>query len=662
LEKNRIYHAALGCLITILLSVSFSHAQDAVPDSSFNIKPEESVPDTVSPESQPDSILSKTDNIFEKKFRDSTMVSDSTQAGEYPVVEESTHTETVNPTSYYRRTFLAKGIADDLKDRPGIFMSSPGPVGSPQIPLHYLNVPGIEIMVNDHPYLCNDIYRPYTIGSDLNSLPWEILNTVNWNDEFSLDNRMHLDLGRPSDDENRSDVEIFRGPYGYNANRWRFFRPFAEKTYGYFSLGFKKSNGYVQNSDYDAFHVAGGGSRVVMGGLLEIDLWKYRAKSGLNSYDFLTPQILRHSRTTRRYEVSYSKDIDSLYDIRLSGMYQRNGLIAKDIGDTLSIENDIGGGTFSVGRNLAGDRIDFGMNYYRLRTFKLDNIKPALNIFEYFGKFSGERESLRYRGEMKYSWNGADHGEFLPSGFFGYSFSENFSPFASISRSRRIPDLNLLYFNEEIDGLGLFETLSSYKFESSYDLNFPVTTKVTVGNETEVDWGGWRIGISYIKIKDQIYLSYSDQGEGVHVVTPVNFDDELIELFGTINFKYSLVDGEAGGTLRRWKDRYFADNLEKGPAAVGFGRLSASRSFFLEDLFLGGSLEFRGSTRQDYRSINAGLTEWFGIINGRIEFRYKDFIFWWNDDNIINSSYTTWWPYPESARAVWWGFRWRFYD
>jgi hypothetical protein len=662
LEKNRIYHAALGCVIAILLTVPFSRAQDAVPDSTFNIKPEESVSDTVLPEPQPDSALKKTDNIFEKKATGAQPAFDSTRAGEYPIAEESTHTETVNPTSYYRRTFLAKGVADDLKNRLGIFISSPGPVGSPQIPLRYLNVPGIEIMVNDHPYLYNDVYRPYIIGSDLNSLPWEILNDVHWNDRFSLDSRMHLDLGSPPDDENRSDVEVFRGPYGYNANRWRFFRPFGRKTYGYFTLGFKKSNGYVQNSDYDAFHVTGGGSRVIKGGLLEVDLWKYRAKSGLNSYDLLAPQMLRHSRTTRRYEVSYSKDIDSLYDIRLSGMYQRNGLIAKDIGDTLSIENDIGGGTVSGGRIFGHNRLNLGFNYYRLRTFKLDRIKPGLNIFEYYGKLSGDRDHLDYRGELKYSWNGADLGELLSSGFIGYTLSEKFSPFVSISRSRRIPDLNLLYLSEEIDGLGLFETLSSYSFETSYDLDFPVTTRFVIGSESDIGWAGWRIGISYIKIKNQINLSYEDRGEGVHVITPVNFDDELMEFFGTINFEYGFIDGEAGGALRRWKDKYFADNLEKGPAAMGFGRLSASRSFFLDDLFLGGSLEFRGSSRQDYRSINVGLTEWFGVLNGRLEFRYKDFIFWWNDDNLINSSYTTRWPYPETARTLWWGFRWRFYD
>lgn len=662
MEKNRIYHAALGCIITILLSVSISEAQESSPDSLFKLPPEESVQDTTSPEPQPDSVLKKTDNIFEKKPILIPPPPDTAQSEEFPVEVESTHTETLHPTMYYQRAFLAKGIADDLKDRPDIFMRSPGPVGSPQIPVSYLNVPGIELSINDQPYLYNNIYRPYVIGSDLNSLPWEILNDVHWNDRFSMDNRLHLDLGRPPDNENRSDVEVFRGPYGYNANRWRFFRPFTNNTYGYFTLGFKKSSGYVQNTDYDAFHVAGGGSRVVMGGLLKINLWKYRAKAGLNSYDLYATQELRHSRTTRRYEISYSRDIDSLFDMSLSGMYQKNGLIAEDHGGTLSIDNDIGGGTVTAGRNLENDRIDLGMNYYRLRTFKLEHIKPGINIFEYFGKLSGRRDLLEYRGEMKYSWNGADHGALLPSVFCGYDLSSYITPFAMFSRSRRTPDLNLLYFNEEIDGLEPSSFLSSYRFESSPELNFPVTTRITLGNTTDLDWARWEIGFSYIRIKDQIYLSYSDLGEGVHVATPVNFDDEMIEFSGKVNFEYRFIDGEAGGAYRRWKDKYFADNLEKGPAALGFGRLSILKSFFFEDLFLGGSLEFRGSTRQDYRSINIGLTDWFAVFNGRLEFRYKDFIFWWNDDNLINSSYTTWWPYPESARTVWWGFRWRFYD
>jgi len=636
--------------------------QESSPDSLYKIEPPEAGADTLTEGTVPDRVLKKTDNIFMQNATGATSESDSARADEFPAAAESTHTETVTPTSYYERKFMSKGIADDLKGLSGIFIGSQGPVGSPQIPFSYLNVPGVELTVNDHPYLYNDIYRPYKIGADLNSLPWEILNSARWNDERSLDNRIHLDLGRPPDDENRSDVEVFRGPYSYNANRWRFFRPFGRKTYGYFTLGFKKSSGYLQNSDYDGYHVAGGASRVVKGGLLKIDLWKYRARSGVNSFDYLTPQMQRHSRTTHRYEVSYSREFEPVFDLELSGMYQKNELIVKDIGDTLSIDNDIGGGTVSGGRELPLGRIDLGMNYYRLRTFKLEHIEPGINIFEYYGKLSGDSNRLSYRGELKYSWNGADHGEFLPAAFLSYEFSKFINPFASFSRSRRIPDLNLLYFNEEIDGLGQGDFLNSYSFESSPHLNFPVTSKYTIGNKSRMGPLQWQTGISYIRIKNQIYLSYLAENGGIYTVKPINFDDEYIEINGSLNFRYGFVDCEAGGAIRSWKDRYFADNLEKGPRALGFGRLEVLKSFFFDDLFLGGSLEFRGSTRQDYRSINVGLTDWFGVLNGRLEFHYKDFIFWWNEDNLINSGYTTWWPYPETARTLWWGFRWRFYD
>jgi len=663
LEKNRIYNAAFGCILIIISFVSLSAAQDVSPDSSYIIKPEDESADSLRIESKADSLRKITRGIFGEKKADSLFVTpDSLIDDVFPDTADSGHTETLKPTIYYSRIFLAKGIADELKNAPNIFMHSPGPIGSPQIPLHYLNVPGIEITVNDHPFLYNDIYRPYKIGNDLNSVPWEILNDVYWNDERSPDNRLHLNLGRPPDDENRSDIEVFRGPYGYNANRWRFFRPFNEKTYGYFTVGFKKSSGYLQNSDYDGYHVAGGGSRSVLDGNLEIDLWKYKARAGVNSFDFLTPQFYRLSRTTHRYEVSYSREAGSYFDFKISGIYQKNGLIAKELIDALSIDNDIGGGSFSMGKILGENHVDLGVRYYRLRTYKLPGVKPGLNMFQYSGKLSGKFEDFFYRGDVNYAWNGADHGAFLPAAFISYDLTQQIKPFASFSRSRRLPDLNLMYFKDDISGLGLPQILESYIFEPSSDLSFPVTTKLSAGFETGFDWSNWRIMASYMKIKNQIYLFYEIDTIGTNTVSPINFDDGLIEISGNVNIWFGPFDGEIGGSFRQWDERFFSDGLEKGPAAIGFGRISVSKSFFFDDLFLGGSLEFRGASRQDYRSIRVAYLDWFGILNGRLEFRYKNFIFWWNDDNISNNNYTTWWPYPQTPRTVWWGFRWRFYD
>ena len=663
MEKNRIYHAATGCILIVISIATVSTAQDVSPGASRNIEPDEAISDTTGIEAKADSVKKITGGIFEEEKPDSLSESpDTLIAGELPDTVDIGHQETLLPTAYYRRNYLSRGVGDELKSQPNIFMHSTGPVGSPQIPLHYLNVPGIEISINNHPFLYNDIYRPYKIGSDLNAVPWEILNEVYWNDKRSLDNRLHLDLGRPPDDENRSDVEVSRGPYGYNSSRWRFFRPFGDKTYGYFTVGFKKSNGYLVNSACDGYHVTGGGSRVVYDGLFSVNLWKYRAKTGVNSFDYLTPQTFRHSRTTHRYEVSYSREIEKYFDFKLSGVYQKNGLIAKDLADTISIDRDIGGGKISIGKNINENNIDLGMSYYRLRAYKLAGVKPAVNLFEYFGKLSGEIGKYDYKIDMLYSWNGADHGTLLPSAYVGYEVNRIFNPFVSFSRSRRLPDLNLAYFNDSVGGLGIPGILQSYGFESSPDLHYPVTSEAAVGMESDFEWSKWKISASYMKIKNQIYLSYQSDTLGNVIVSPVNFDDELIEIIGSMNSRYGPFDGELGGAFRKWDERYFSDGLEKGPAITGFGRLSASKSFFFDDLFLGGSLEFRGASRQDYRSIRAGLTDWFGILNGRLEFRYKDFIFWWNDDNLLNSNYTSWWPYPETPRTLWWGFRWRFYD
>jgi hypothetical protein len=664
LEENRIFNAAAGIVLIVFLSVSVAGAQEAEGDSVRNIgEPADSLIDTSGVVTHADSVEEVTEGIFEKEKADSVAkFPEPSEVQSLPDTSDTLHLETINPTFYYRRDFLSRGVGDELKREPDIYVLSPGPTGSPQIPLLYLNVPGIEMYLNKHPFLYNDIYRPYIIGSDLNAIPWEILNDIYWNDERSLDNRIHFDLGRPPDNSNRSDVEIARGPYGYNSSRWRFFRPFGAKTYGYFTVGFKKANGYLLNTDYNGYHVTGGGSHKIFNGLLEFDVWKYRAKAGLNTFEFLTPQVFRHSRTTLRYETSYRRKMGNYFDLNISGMYQKNGLIAKGFIDTLAVDSDIGGGRLSLGKNVAKGNLDLGMSIYRLRLFKLAGVEPSVKQFEYFGNISGELDNIDYRLNMIYSWNSIDHGTALPSAYVGFDLSSEFKPFVTVSRSRRLPDLHLMYYNNTVDLLGVPGLLESYSFETTPNLRSPVTSKAGGGIEGDLGWLKCRVAASYMQIDDQIYLSYQSDTLSNVTVTPVNFDDELMEVTGTVNFRRGIFDGELGGSYKQWKERYFSDGLEKGPAFIGFGRLSALKSFFFDDLFLGGSLEFRATSRQDYRSVQVAYLNGDGVLNGRFEFKYKDFIFWWNEDNLTNNSYTTWWPYPQRPRTLWWGFRWRFYD
>ncbi len=159
----------------------------------------------------------------------------------------------ITSSIFHDRSRISKGPEDEVKDIPDIFVSTPGTVGSPAIPFEYLNVPGIEIKLNGLPFPYQGLYRPYVIGTDLNTIPWEILNDISWNPKSRSADELDFKVGRPADNSNRSDIDVARGPYSYEASHWRFFRPFGKKTYTYFTAGFKKSGGYEVNSDYNGF-------------------------------------------------------------------------------------------------------------------------------------------------------------------------------------------------------------------------------------------------------------------------------------------------------------------------------------------------------------------------------------------------------------------------
>ncbi len=274
----------------------------------------------------------------------------------------------------------------------------------------------------------------------------------------------------------------------------------------------------------------------------------------------------------------------------------------------------------------------------------------------------GKLVSIDYDLNVVYAWNKVDKSAFLPSAKLFYALNSNQKPFIEIIRSRRQPDLNLLYFNDSASGLGVGTLLNSYSFISNPDLKMPVTTQATFGVESS--WGQVKSieGISYKKIKSQIYLTYASDSVGNFTVTPTNFDDNFMEIFARASADYGPLTGEVSGAYRKWSKRFFSDNLEKGPAALAYARLSYLKQVFIPRLYLGASLEARVSSRRDYRSITKGFTGSFSSLSGRLEFRYKDLTIWLNDENLLNSSYSTWWPYLESPRIVWVGFMWNFFN
>jgi hypothetical protein len=500
------------------------------------------------------------------------------------------------------------------------------------------------------------------IGTDINTIPWEILNSIEWNPRNGYIGGLNFRTGRPADNSNRSDIDIDRGGYRYDAAHWRFFRPFGNKTYAYFTVGFKKSGGYLPNSNYDAFHVTGGVSRKIGNGELSIDLWQHKAKAKLNSFDYLASQVSNQKRTIDRGEIRYKTNCNGRYFLSLAGLLQKNFQTITGYTSPLD-ENYSIGGVQAILSDSTSERIwAGGFEYYRFSVSKIAGPHSSINQFEPSIRMCGNLNSIDYDLKAAYSWNKVDHGAILPSAKLSHNINERQRPFVELLRSRRDPDLNLLYFNDNVEGLSLSQRLHSYRFIGNQNLSMPLTSQATAGLES--DWGKVEsiIGISLKRIGSQIYLTYNKDSLANVTVTPSNFDDRFLELFAKARAESGPFSGEVYGAYRRWSKRFFADGLEKGPAALGFARLSYLKEYFIRRLYLGGSLETRFSSRRDYRSIDAGLTGSLAIISGRFEFRYKDLTIWLSDENLLNTAYITWWPYYESPRNVWVGMMWDFFD
>ncbi len=657
MEKNRIYNAAAGTLILVLSCFNFAFCQEVKPDS---IKiPVPILIDSTKTLTPVDSSSHLSDSLKSIIKPDSLKLAKGINPLSMDTLKIDTTAEILS--TYQKRIYLSQGIADETKGIPGSFLISPGPVGSPRILDEYLNVPGNDIYINGMPFLYNGINRPFVIGIDMETIPWETINNIERNSDISNCDGIDFRMGRPANNDNKSDVELARGPYGYNGSRWRFFRPFGQKAYGYFTLGFKKSGGYFDNSDYNGYHVSGGITANILNGTFSADLWKHRAKAGLNSFEYLIPQVSRQSRGIDRGEFKFVRKLKTSALMNISTVFQRNAQTIYGYANPLTANLNLSGGIFSVVDSLKGKTLEAGIKYYNMHMTGAVRNSPQVNDYDFYSRLNWLFEKWRYDIKLDYAWNKIDKSTLLPYGIVKYDLSTNLTPYFSVARYRRLPDMNLLYLNDTVENLGISGHLESYKLISNPDLHSPQTTKAAIGLQSKFGKFSTNIGVSYKTIDSQIYLNYSDSS-GNFVARPTNFNDRFIELIVSAEGSVGPFSGEISGTVRRWNDKYFADGLEKDPAAIGFGRISVLKQFFIPKLYLGGSFEARVMTRRDYRSLIDGHADAFVATSGRLEFRYLDFTFWLNEENILNSAYTTLWPYNEAARLVWWGFRWDFID
>jgi hypothetical protein len=652
LEKNRIYHAAVGRLI-VLLSVALP------PASGYGqFQQETTVADTTKPPLQ--EIEGDTSRVAEERPAERMkppVRGDDAETGQAPVdtVGAESESDTVSTSAYQKKKYVSRGIGDEAGYLSRYYIVTSGDVGQPQLLYKYLNVAGPDIRINGLPFVYGGMYRPYLAAVDLDVLPWEILHNIE-----SGNGVLNVSLGIDRGSSARSDVELGRGPYGYNGTRWRFAQPVEKDMHAYFTVGFKKSNGYFPNTDYDGYHVCGGVKKSFLGGDGQLDVWQHRARYGLRSFDYMVPQTLRQSRGVYRYEFRFKRPLIDPVSLWVTGLYQRSAKTVSGYVDQVKTKYDLGGGRGSLRLSLSEYTGDAGMAYYNTKLYGLPNRRPNVNQFEYFLNLEGSRGDWTQDIDLEYAWNGIDHGAFVPRIRVSHKFLRNLGLFGQFSRKRRFPDLFLLYFDDYVTGLGAGQTLESYTFDSKSSLRMPVTGSLSLG--MELPWHAFNaeLAVSDVRIDDQIRLSYQPDTNGNVVVTPLNFDDRYMEIAGRFNGSLGPFSGEFSAIYRKWDERYFADGLEKGPVATGFGRLSFLRQFFIKDLYLGGSLQMQASSRRDYRSILEGFTNGYAVFDGRLEFRYKDFTFRLNEDNLLDARYYSLWPYPEQPRTLWWGLRWKF--
>lgn len=567
---------------------------------------------------------------------------------------------------------FVKSLGDILQTKSSLNITKVGPPGQ----LHFGSWGGnrdFRVFIDGILYEQQSLYLPQKGVLDLSSIPMENVEKIEifppgianlWGRGSGLGG-INIITKDYKGIEPYSRVTMDRGPCRYRRTQVELGRGATSKGKIYLTGGFKKSNGYLINSDYDATTLSGKTTLRLKNNLnLRFFAYQYKTKMGLP----LFPGA--NIKDTRKKENNWGITSNLLFEqnenslLRLDLRYDKQDQELKSSSAGFEIKKTNKLFSLKATQTLKrGKRHNLKIEVYADRK-KLE--APDLGYIAYGTHFSfsdlvkiNEKINFLLFSKMEKE----DDFKVNLSGLGGISYKIAFdiNLFSTFGKFVNYPQSMDLYW--KLFSLNLNDTVVNYMEEGNADLKSQKLTIFDFGAGLKKE--NYKVSCLLFKNKkdDFFYWSNFDTTVAYGYWKPINTKADIwgMNLNSSLHF-FKYFKTSISYCFKESKKEAKKISLAYCPKHSLFGYLQYENEFLKREIGLKLRVETNILSERFLDEYEKDKEGGVAIFNGKITIRFLDFHFYYVVENITDRLYRLTQDYPMPERSRWWGFYWEFFD
>jgi outer membrane cobalamin receptor len=567
---------------------------------------------------------------------------------------------------------FVKGLGDILETRSLLNIVKVGPPGQLESGSFGGSL-NFKIFIDGILYEQQSLSLPQRGALDLNSIPVENIEKIEilplgianlWAGGSGLGG-INIITKDYNGIEPYSRVTVDRGPYKYRRTQVELGRGITSRGKIYLTAGFKKSNGYLKNSDYDGMSLSGKATLSLKSNLnLRLFAYQYKTKMGLPLSPFaniedtrkkennwgITSNLLfeQNENSLLRLDLSYDKGEQELKSPSAGFKIEKlNRLFSLKATQTLKWgeRQNLKFEAYADRKKLEGPTLDHVAYGTYLSLSDLINLNEKIR-FLLFSKTEKE-------DEFKLNFSGL--------GGVSYKIAFDINLFSTIGRFVDYPSSMDLYWKPL--SLSLGDTIDNYMEEGNPELKLE--------KSTIFDFGANLIKKNYKascflfknKIDDFFYWTNVNTSITYGHWKPINAEADIWGI--NVNSVFNFLNHFKSSISYCFKESKDLDKklfFPHSPQHSLFGCLQYENEFLKREIGLKLRLETNFLSERFLDEYEKDKEPSVAIFNGKITIRFLDFHFYWVVENITDRVYRLTKEYPMPERSLCWGFYWEFFD
>jgi hypothetical protein len=557
----------------------------------------------------------------------------------------------------------AESVGELLGMRTLIDVVKRGPAGQQEIGSFTGNRRGLGILIDGSPFQQQDLNFPQNGNMDLNSvllstisrvefLPAGLVNLLGKDAGVSGINIITKDVDRS---EPYSKATANRGPYGFHRTQVELGRELTSRGKFYLTTEFKRSDGYLTNSDYDGMSLSG----------MDLRLWAYRYKTDMGL--LLSPDASFQDvrKKVNNWAVGSTvliqENIHALLNLDLRCEKHDQEVKSKAYGFGIKkVEGMIGlRATQTLKRQRSYVRIEGCAQRRNLEALTVKDAVYAgyLSITDLYHLSPTTSLLLSSRVGKE---EGLDAG-ISACGGVSYAVSKRVKLFWTLGRSVGFPTLMDRFWPPF--SFGFKDTVADYLEEGNRGLKSQKSLVADFGASVEEEnytIGAYLFGsmmndfILWANVDTVIYYGHQK---------PVNAEAEIWG--ANLNLRSEFLhhmECYVSYSIMQGRDSNRKIRLPYSPDHSLFSYVQFENEFLRREIGLKLRLETNVISGRYLDENEQDREPGVAILNAKMTIRFLDFHFHYEVRNITDRSYRLTSDFPMPERSYWWGFYWEFFD